>query len=579
MSDLFLSDTLTITKEKPKTKERKEKRKENANVELDFLSVDHKAKELLSQVDFVGTHRRTEYIAELLNLQFHKSVAVRRKVATVLGLIAGQDLVNDLQTWLLHESDKDTYLVVDSTIERLSRKLGGNENQHSGVVFTVSEAIKAIKLRVSEKVFTVEGELGDVRAFGSMYYFTIKDKDETSIVCQCYGGKVASFGFPLNEGWSVRIEGKFKVDKQSKLKFEVEAMWLTGDGELLRKLQELELQLQSEGLFDEGRKRKINTAPTRILLIASPNSAAIDDFQKVLGERRRGITIFYLPIKTQGVGAEYDILSKLEIANIMCDKYNIDTVVLTRGGGSKEDLMVFNSQKIVRAIYALNKPSIVAIGHERDECLSEKVADLRASTPSNAAELCSNSYSELSDELSSLKYFITNYFNAKKARYQDFMDLIIAGILQFNKNKINENLKLCSNIDNLVRSRFVIIKNEINRNYFGIKNIVTSRLNQAQYSLQYYSRLDSNFVPRISNYNQQVNFAFTNIQSLVSRSIFESKSILNTTFEAISLYDTKKILNLGYSIVIQDGQSVEIASEFDNTKKTILRFKDGEAEI
>jgi exodeoxyribonuclease VII large subunit len=133
-------------------------------------------------------------------------------------------------------------------------------------------------------------------------------------------------------------------------------------------------------------------------LIASPSSAAISDFTNVLGRRR---VDKYLPLtyQNQGVGAEYELIEALKQANTFIDDQSIDTVVITRGGGSKDDLQVFNVESVVRAVFGLNKPTIVAIGHERDVSLAELAADCRASTPSQAAELVSLSTEEVISNL------------------------------------------------------------------------------------------------------------------------------------------------------------------------------------
>ena len=127
---------------------------------------------------------------------------------------------------------------------------------------------------------------------------------------------------------------------------EVSAIQLTGQGELLRNLKLLEQKLAQEGLFDPARKRPIPKVPQKILLVASPHSAAVTDFVKVLASRRTGIEIFLLPIKTQGLGAEAVILEQLAKVNDLCEQLAIDTVVITRGGGSQDDLFVFNSEAV-----------------------------------------------------------------------------------------------------------------------------------------------------------------------------------------------------------------------------------------
>jgi exodeoxyribonuclease VII large subunit len=549
-------------------------------IEDTFLGVHTKAKELMDQVNFVATHRQSEYLAELIMLQAHKSVAIRRKVASVIAFLATKTSVPDLQQWLLQESDKSTWLILDNTIEKLSHRLSESaELENSAHVLTVTEAIKAIKLRISEKVFTIEGELAEVKVFNTMYYFGIKDKADNAISCQCFSGKIAGFGFPVNEGWSVRISGKFKINNYSKLVFDVEKMWLTGEGEILRQLLELEKKLDDEGLFDPARKRQLNTIPTRILLLASPNSAAIDDFNKVLGQRRSGMTIYYLPIKTQGVGAEFEILSRLEIANHFCEKYDIQTVVLTRGGGSKEDLMIFNSEKIVRAIYALNRPSVVAIGHERDNCLSEKVADLRASTPSNAAELCSQPESEILYEVNNYIQWFTNYFQSGMVKYETFVDNVIRLMVANITQEIYQSKQTCKAIDNVIFGSLGEVRASTQNCYNRILNVVRINLQQLKYQSVSLQGFDAGITQRIDLYNQQLASIWQEIMTLIKQNLRSLRQELVSTFGSISLYDSNKILSLGYALVSQEGEIVDRVSSIKKGKKITLQMQDGSVEV
>jgi exodeoxyribonuclease VII large subunit len=549
-------------------------------IEDTFLGVHTKAKELMDQVNFVATHRQSEYLAELIMLQAHKSVAIRRKVASVIAFLATKTAVPDLQQWLISESDKSTWLILDNTIEKLSHKLSESaELENSAHVLTVTEAIKAIKLRISEKVFTIEGELAEVKVFNTMYYFGIKDKADNAISCQCFSGKIASFGFPVNEGWSVRISGKFKINNSSRLVFDVEKMWLTGEGEILRQLLELEKKLDSEGLFDPARKRQLNTIPTRVLLLASPNSAAIDDFNKVLAQRRSGITIYYLPIKTQGVGAEFEILSRLEIANHFCQKYDIQTVVLTRGGGSKEDLMIFNSEKIVRAIYALSRPSIVAIGHERDNCLSEKVADLRASTPSNAAELCSLPESEILYEVNNYAQWLTNYFEAGVVKYETFVDNVIRLMVANLLEQINQSKQTCKAIDNAIYGSLGEVRTSTQNSYNKIFGLVQLNFQQLKYQAIGLQSFDLAITQRIDTYEQQLAMVWHEIKNLVTQNLKYSQQELSSTFGSISLYDSDKILSLGYALVSQEGEIIDKIASLQKDQRISLQMQDGSVEL
>ncbi len=592
MSDLFLIDQnnvgdikyleksleIVTTGELPMRLSNKKKLK--PIVENIFLGIDTKAKELMDQVNFVATHRQTEYLAELIMLQAHKSVAIRRKVATVIAFLATKTSVPDLQQWLVSESDKSTWLILDNTIEKLSHRLSQSaELENSAHILTVTEAIKAIKLRISEKIFTIEGELAEVKVFNTMYYFGIKDKADNAISCQCFSGKIASFGFPVNEGWSVRISGKFKINNYSKLVFDVEKMWLTGEGEILRQLLELEKKLDNEGLFDPARKRKLNTIPTKILLLASPNSAAIDDFYKVLGQRRSGIKVYYLPIKTQGIGAEFEILSRLEIANHFCEKYAIQTVILTRGGGSKEDLMIFNSEKIVRAIYALNRPSIVAIGHERDHCLSEKVADLRASTPSNAAELVSLSESEIWYEISNYTQWLDNYFQNAVAKYQTFVDNVLTIIISKITERINEFKQICKYIDNAIFGSIAEIKTNILNSCAVILDIVKQNQLGLKYQLVDMRSFDRMIIQRIEINKQQIYFDWQEIVTAINWQFQNLQIETTAVFGCISLHDTSKILSLGYALVFQENHVLDKISRINKGKKITLQMQDGNLEI
>jgi exodeoxyribonuclease VII large subunit len=563
MSDLFFEEKTNAT----------------TTIESDFLDINAKVKDLGGQIDWVFTHRKKEYVAEILALSKHKSVAIKRKIALGIGLIGSTQIIDELQTWQLSEADRQTWLNIETTIDKLTRKNDNPDLEDNVRILSVSEALKQIKQTVSHNEFQIEGELAEVKAIGTMYYFALKDKEDTRIDCYLYSGKAYSFGFPINEGWEVRARGKFKIDKYGKLKFEIENLQLTGQGQLLRNLQILEQKLEDEGLFDPARKRLINPVPSNILLIASPNSAAIDDFQKVLRSRRSNITIYYLPIKTQGVGAESDILQKLHIANSFCKELSIQTIVITRGGGSKDDLMVFNSEKIVRAIHSLQAPTIVAIGHERDTCLSEKVSDLRASTPSNAAELLSISNFEIKQYLASIENLVNNYFQTRKSEYKIFGNSLYGYISKLIETQIYQSKSICTNIDQQLAQTIYGIKNIINSivqtSYYSIKH----ELNSISHSLSSLSNLRITLTQSILTYRNQKDQLWNNIVFLQKNLITDNQSFVANLSKLLELYDTQKVLSLGYAIINQNGKVIETKSNFKSKQKTIIKFADGVVEV
>jgi exodeoxyribonuclease VII large subunit len=387
----------------------------------EIFTKEMKVADVNKQLDIILTHRRVMFYEQVLALKSHKSIAVRRKLAENIwklsvelarqsdGDFEAEKLgkIVELNTWQEQEGDRQTWLNLNISKDKISRISEGVKEENDGVrevnVLSVDEAIKSIKKLINDKEYVIEGEISGNKFNYNFASLSLKGSDENRIDCMVFNHTLNRLDFPLNDGLQVRVTGKFNLNKWSKLYFEIKTMKLTGQGELLRNLQLLEKKLDNEGLFDVDRKRKLNPYPVNILLLASTFGAAIDDFIKVLTNRRGGITIYHIPIKTQGSSAEKEIIDSIEYANSIMGLYKIDTVVITRGGGSKDDLFVFNSENVVRAIHSLTRPSIVAIGHEQDFTLAERVADMRASTPSNAAELVSDSNREITGMLDNIE--------------------------------------------------------------------------------------------------------------------------------------------------------------------------------
>ena len=540
MSDLFVenSQKILITKA----------------LEEEFLGLESKVRPLNTQIDRVITHRQSEFIPQLINLKAHKSIAVRRKVALGLSKLKAQEYLESIKSWQIDESDRETWLNLASTIDKLERQVSSSsEETETSRILSVTEAINLVKKLIGEDIYTIEGEITEPKNYGSMFYLGLKDNQDIRLDCKIFAGHVSRLNFPLNEGLTVRATGKFTLSKSSRLSFDIQRMVLTGKGELLRNFQLLDEKLRLEGLYDPSNKKIIPQIPQNILLIASPNSAAIKDFTKVLSSRRTGINIFHLPIKTQGTGAELEILNQLENVNQICRENSIDTIVMTRGGGSKDDLFVFNSEKIVRAINNLNKPIIVAIGHEQDVTLAEKVADLRASTPSNAAELVSLSKLEI---LATVNYQLININNATQNRlasYQNFTNQQIQIISNNLKTQIDQTKQYTAAINNVVFSQIRSLKQEVNQLLNFAQITITNNFRTIKSELQY--------------------FRFVPLQ--VSQNINDYKRDFDLLKSQVELLDYKNILKRGYAIISQKGQIVENFDSFDINYKLKIEFSDG----
>ncbi len=229
---------------------------------------------------------------------------------------------------------------------------------------------------------TIVGELANFRiSRGRWVYFDLKD-DFASVK---FFGTVYALPGPLEDGMTVSVVGKPHLHDQYGFSVQVSSIQPVGEGTIKKAADLLAKKLQAEGLFDIERKRALPYPPKTIGLIASLQSAAYADFIKVLGARYGGVQISVYDVQVQGEQAPADIISAIKYFSEQADL--VDVVVITRGGGSADDLAAFSHEQVVRAVAACRVPTLVAIGHEVDLSLAELAADARASTPSNAAEL------------------------------------------------------------------------------------------------------------------------------------------------------------------------------------------------
>ncbi len=212
-------------------------------------------------------------------------------------------------------------------------------------------------------------------------YFDLKD-DESSVK---FFGTVYALPGPLEDGMVVRVSGSPRLHPQYGFSVNYTNIQPVGEGSLRKAADLLAAKLEKEGLFAPERKRALPYPPGRVALITAGGSAAYADFVKILNARWRGVAVEHFDVLVQGEQAPGQIVSAIAAANALAAVP--DVLVLTRGGGSAEDLAAFSTEPVVRAVAGSRVPTLVAIGHEVDFSLAELAADRRASTPSNAAEL------------------------------------------------------------------------------------------------------------------------------------------------------------------------------------------------
>jgi exodeoxyribonuclease VII large subunit len=260
---------------------------------------------------------------------------------------------------------------------------------------TVSELTGRIKANLEEAFpsLVVEGELSNCRPSSTGHlYFTLKDAG-AAISAVMFRSRRAGLGFEPRDGMLLRVRGSLEVYAQrGSYQIVCEEMEEAGAGDILAMLEQRKRKLAAEGLFDEGRKKPIPRFPETVGVISSTTGAAVQDILNILRRRAAGIRVIILPTPVQGSDAAPTIVRRIGQAN----RWNLaEVLILGRGGGSLEDLLPFSEEAVVRAVAASAIPLISAVGHEIDWALSDFAADLRAPTPSAAAELVSASRGEI----------------------------------------------------------------------------------------------------------------------------------------------------------------------------------------
>ncbi len=270
-------------------------------------------------------------------------------------------------------------------------------------IFSVPEITRLIKgaLESEFPALWVRGEISGLkRADSGHLYFNLKEGRDALLSCVMWKGSASRLAFEPRDGATIEAFGGIQVyEPRGQYQLIVSEMRLAGLGALLLALEELKRRLQAEGLFDEGCKRPLPRYPGSIGLVTSPAGAAVRDMIKVLRARWPSIRIVLAPVRVQGEGAAAEIAEAIA----RFDRYGgVDLLIVGRGGGSLEDLWAFNEESVVRAIAASRVPVISAVGHEVDWTLADLAADVRAATPSHAAEIAVSSRADVAQRVAAL---------------------------------------------------------------------------------------------------------------------------------------------------------------------------------
>jgi exodeoxyribonuclease VII large subunit len=269
-------------------------------------------------------------------------------------------------------------------------------------IYTVRDLLRAARLTLESRFTDVQvvGEVSGLKRSGPGHlYFCLKD-EEAQLDCVLFSREAARLKFTLEEGMAVRCRGRLTLyEARGRFQMSVVEIEPTGAGALALAFEQLKQRLGAEGLFDPARKRPLPFLPRRLGVVSSPSGAVIRDIVRI-AHRRFPVPILLAPTPVQGEGAALGIAAALRRLEAVAD---VDVIIVARGGGSLEDLWAFNEEPVVRAIFACRVPVISAVGHETDFTIADFVADLRAPTPSAAAELAIPVRDDLAEALDLLR--------------------------------------------------------------------------------------------------------------------------------------------------------------------------------
>ncbi|GAB5560746.1 MAG: exodeoxyribonuclease VII large subunit [Synoicihabitans sp.] len=387
----------------------------------------------------------------------------------------------------------------------------------------------------------IQGEISNVRRQSSGHtYFVLKDAG-AQLSCVLFRGDASRQTVRLADGQQVLLAGRLSVyEARGQYQLIVRQVKEDGVGRLQREFEALKARLSAEGLFERERKKPLPEPALAVAFVTSPTGAAIQDFVRIMLRRGWRGRLTVVPVKVQGVGAAAEIAAMLEFTD---QSGEFDLIVVGRGGGSLEDLWAFNEEAVVRAIAGCSTPVISAVGHEIDFTLSDFAADVRAETPSGAAELISSAYASISDRLSDVRETMVSALarGLQNAR----------GDLQDLRNRLR-----------LLTPRGQIEQGWLRRD--DMANRLKSALSAAMDRNR--SRLESGRVALANNSPQR-------------RVEFESHRLLNL-WKRLQSVSPKATLNRGFAIVRDDqGQVVLRKSEIKLGERYEAEFADGQTRL
>ena len=407
----------------------------------------------------------------------------------------------------------------------------------------------------------VEGEISNlVRPSSGHLYFTLKDS-KSQIRSAMFRNRNMKLSIKPENGMKVLVRGRVGLyEPRGEYQFIAEHMEDAGVGQLQKQFEALKQKLSAAGLFDEKYKKELPEYPKRIGIITSPTGAAIRDILNVLKRRSPQTPVLIYPVAVQGVAAKTEIETAIRRADM---DNKCDLIILARGGGSIEDLWSFNEENVAKAIYNANTPIISGVGHEIDFTIADFVADLRAPTPSAAAELATSDRDHLLTETVQTRLWLEQTINRSiKQKKQDLDWLESRLLLQKPANKIQQQTQRLDELDNRLKSLLVITLDK--------KKLQLDSLG---------SRLLSNLPQRkIAEQSQKLIHIKARLNQVMKSGLQKRQSSFHIYMAKLDAISPLKTLDRGYSITKdkQSGALITSVTEAKANQAILIKLKDGE---
>ena len=430
-----------------------------------------------------------------------------------------------------------------------------NQTTRNSVVYNVEQLNSHIRLTLEGQLGAVwlQAEISNFKPHSSgHFYFSLKDS-KAQISAIMFRGHNSRLKFKPHDGLEVIVRGRITVyEPRGTYQIVCETMEPVGAGALLKQFEQLKEKLKAEGLFEQGRKKAIPTYPRHVAIVTSPTGAAIQDILNIMNRRARNVELTVVPALVQGAGAVTSLCESFEKAM----RLKADVIIIGRGGGSMEDLWSFNDEKLARLIANCAIPVISAVGHEVDFTICDFVADLRAPTPSAAAELVAKSSAEITQRL------------------QHIDRVLSSGMQKFLKHKM-QNLILTAKrlVDPKKKLQDYAFRNDelLTRLEQGVKAYL-AHLNKDVQILEKKLLSPQDVIRRLKS---RIETAQLKMNNRIINNIQKMQIRVKSTMGLLDSLSPLKVVHRGYSITTSQDKVVRSISEVKPSDTIQVRVSDG----